>query len=634
MRIYLTLTLTSRKNWCITILTIGLDTHKSQFMKYVILLFVFSAVFANSALAQGERETRTPRAQIVHDLGLDNAPAKQAENLPLTTSYNIAKPDILMDVPKQSGVKEINKSASASEAIMRLINPESQSVTKAGTERKKPDQIKRKKDKSNKPKIAAFYLSAEEYLHLRRREPAPQMALFYEITSGSAQQMDQKTGMDTGLAIAKKVKLILGKDYAGMQVDDNLTIYDFKLNRVLKVKPEFGMDGKATGKTLLENTSIYAKTYRDIIAVRGTTQDGRLKKIDMGRGVSLDAFWIESAMSWSTKASEEDLILDKTDKSLRVHRNGEVIFSAEFADETYEISGINKNSLLAFAHLEWPIHPLILRVLYTYDSPPKWFEMLSYGPTAPQGQKQVWTLVKRVDDQGAFPLPANAVGAAQRDKVSPLVFLINEAVHNRALGGISTVKELARDFNAKLATQQYWQAWIIGQKYMAYSGDCKNPNDPSICKAVTKIEQTRKGDLPKHIQDYITAIGAVNRPELKGEIIAVIAPYLDKKETPAFIVRTAAMTRAKMKPAQAVAMGVSDINAEALLLTALAKDPYDPKTYVGLAQVLAAKGAFEQSWDVYDALRAGIPTADAERLKINRLEKKLRKTAPGYFLGE
>ncbi|MCF6275835.1 MAG: hypothetical protein L3J05_08740, partial [Robiginitomaculum sp.] len=94
------------------------------------------------------------------------------------------------------------------------------------------------------------------------------------------------------------------------------------------------------------------------------------------------------------------------------------------------------------------------------------------------------------------------------------------------------------------------------------------------------------------------------------------------------------MARAQMKSAQAVTAGFNDMNAEALLQTALDKDPYDPNTYLGLAQVLAAKGAVEQSWDLYDALRAGIPTADSIDLKINRLEKNLQKTAPGYFLGE
>jgi len=479
-------------------------------------------------------------------------------------------------------------------------------------------------------KIAPFYLSAQDYRDLRGVETSSQLILHYEVASGAASGV--------GLGTVKNVKLILGEDFAAMQVDNKLTIYDFKLNRILSVKPEYSMDGKVTKNLLFENTSLYAKTYRDIAAVRRATNNGRLKKLVVksasGQGTTLDSFWVESAMSWAAIPSDDGITVDKSDKSLRVHRDGEIVFSAEFTDKTYAEAGVDKNSLFAFAHHEWPLHPSVLRALYAYDTPPKWFEILSYGPTAPMGQKQVWTLVERGDTNAVFPLSPDAVGIAQAKTASPLVLLINEAVHNRAHGGIQSVEELTQDFNAKLDVGAYWQAWIIGQKYVAYSGSCRNPDDPYICKAVTKIEQTRKHDLPIRIQDYMTAISSAGRKGQKGDTVRVIAQYLDKKETPAFIVRTAAMARAKMKFDQATDAGVASISAENLLQAAIAKDPYDPNTYVGLAQVLAAKGAFEQSWDIYDALRVGIPTADSIDLKITRLEQKLRNTAPGYFLGQ
>lgn len=592
-------------------------------MKYLSLLSVFFFLFAVSAEAQEDKQTKTPREQIVHDLGLDGLPVEQAEELPIETGA-VVLPDVSAPI--------IGKPKTASEAIQDIFEPVtsiavakeiSPKVVDIVVETKTPA---RKLTQKSAKKIAPFYLSAQDYLSLRGDGIAAQTILHYQVESGPA------TGSD--LSTPREITLILGTDYAAIQVGKNTTLYDFKLNRILTIKPEYAMDGKVTGQVRFENTSLYAKAYRDISAVRGATQNGRLKQLDMGSGTTLDAFWIESAMSWSAAASGRDLTLDKTDKSLRVHRKGEVIFSAEFTDETYGMAGINKNSLLSFAHLEWPLHPSVLRALYAYDSPPKWFEMLSYGPTAPKGQKQVWTLVKRVDEEAAFPLPSNAIGTAQMQKVSPLVYLINEAVHNRALGGIKSVKQLSKSFKDKWDAEQYWQAWIVGQKYMAYSGGCKNPDDTTICKATANIEQNRKGDLPKRIQNYMTAVNSAGRPGLKGDAIEAIAPYLDKPETPAFIVRTAAMARAKMKKAQAETAGVTDMNPETLLQTALAKDPYDPNTYVGLAQVLAAKGAFEQSWDIYDALRAGIPTADTAALKINRLERNLRKTAPGYFLGE
>jgi len=592
-------------------------------MKYFSLLSVLLFLFALPVFAQEDVETKTPREQIVQDLELSDAAANIGEDLPVATSNNvILKPK----APK-----------SASKTIQEMFDPISPPERAKKTSPKTPKTIdaiqevatkpklKLKKTKSVAAKIAPFYLSAEEYLSLRGDGNSQQTVLRYKVESGAV------TG--SGLGASQEIALVLGADFVAMNVGKNTTIYDFKLNRILSLKPEYGMDGKLTGKTFFENTSLYAKAYRDITTVRSTTQNGRLKKLDMGKGVSLDAFWIESAMSWATDTSDADLMIEKPNQSLIIKRNGETVFSAEFADEAYD-NHASKNALLTFAHVKWPLHPSVLRELYTYASPPKRFEMLSYGPTAPKGQKQVWTLVNQIVETAAFPLPGNAISVAQMPKVTPLVFLIGEAVNNRALGGIKSVKQMASDFDGKLDAEQYWRAWIIGQQYIAYSGKCKNPNDPTICKATAQIEATYKDDMPKRVQDYMTALNAAGRPGLKAEAIETLGPYLDKKETPAFVIRTAAMARAKMKKTQAETAGVTDLNAEILLQTALAKDPYDPNTYVGLAQVLAAKGAFEQSWDIYDALRAGIPTADSIDLKINRLEKNLRKTAPGYFLGE
>jgi len=564
-------------------------------MKYLLILSVIFTVLAPYAQAQNDDE-KTPREQIVQGLRLADA-EKDAE-----------KANEIMVEPTAETVAEIRTTSPEKSSLEILLD-----ILKAEIVIPKKPALK----------IAPFYLSAQEYLDGRGDATGPQLILHYEVVSGAAS--------GEGLGTVKDVELTLGEKFAAMQIDKNLTIYDFKLNRILTIKPEYNMAGKTTKNLMFENTSLYAKAYRDIAAVRRATNNGRLKKLDMGQGTTLDAYWVESAMSWAAGNSDAELAIEKSETSLEIKRDGAQIFSAEFTHTAYESNDI-KNSLFAFAHHEWPLHPAVLRALYAYDAPPKRFEMLSYGPTAPKGQKQVWTLVERIDTKAVFPLPPNAIGAAQAKNVSPLVFLINEAVQNKALGGVQSVQSLAQDFNAKMDMEAYWQAWIVGQKYAAYSGGCQNPDDPTICKALIRIEQTRKADLPKRVQDYMTAVSAADRKGQKGEAVITIKPYLDEKETPAFVVRTAAMARAKMKSDKAKDTGVASINAENLLLIALAKDPYDPNTYVGLAQVLAAKGSFEQSWDVYDALRVGIPTAATLDLKINRLEQKLRKTAPGYFL--
>jgi len=560
-------------------------------MKYLLILSVIFTVLAPYAQAQNA-DKKTPREQIVQGLRLDGT-EKDHETMVETTAEITA---------------EVHTTAPEKTSLEILLD-----ILKAEIVIPKKPALK----------IAPFYLSAQEYLDVRGDATGPQLIVQYEVVSGAAS--------GEGLGTVKDVELILGEKFAAMQVDKNLTIYDFKLNRILTIKPEYNMAGKTTKNLMFENTSLYAKAYRDIAAVRRATNNGRLKTLDMGQGTTLDAYWVESAMSWAVGDSDAKLAIEKSETSLEIKRDGARIFSAEFTHTAYE-SNDSKNSLFAFAHHEWPLHPAVLRALYAYNAPPKRFEMLSYGPTAPKGQKQVWTLVERIDTEAAFPLPPNAIGTAQAKNVSPLVFLINEAVQNKALGGVQSVQSLAQDFNAKMDMEAYWQAWIVGQKYVAYSGGCQNPDDPTICEALIGIEQTRKDDLPKRIQDYMTAISAVGGKGQKGAAVTLITPYLDKEETPAFVIRTAAMARAKMKSDTAKDTGVASINAENLLLSALAKDPYDPNTYVGLAQVLAAKGSFEQSWDVYDALRVGIPAAATLDLKINRLEQKLRKTAPGYFL--
>ncbi len=602
---------------------------------FVLNITLLAALFAVPTIAQDAQRDMTPREHIIHDLGLGGLPIVKPADLPVTSATKIIA---------KGGEADTDKPASASDYIKNLFKqdvpkiPDTKSlvtektVTKIASEPRLKilkTTIPKTTPKTTSPKIAPFYLSAKDYLNLRGGKANLQTILSYKVESGSV----AGTNLSRNTAVPQNIKLLIGADFVAMEAAKKTTIYDFKLNRILVVKPEYGMDGKTTGRHLFENNSLYAKAYRDIAAVRGATKNGRLQKLDMGGGIFLDAYWVESAMSWAAGKLDAGLAVEKTGKSLKIERDGEVVFRAEFSDDAYLDNG-SKNALLAFAHHKWPLHPLVLQALYAYDAPPVQFEMLSYGPTAPKGQKQVWILTERTDVEKGFPLPANAIGIAQIKQVSPLAFLIDEAVNNRALGGIQSVVDMTRDFTQKLNAEEYWQAWLIGQKYIAYSGGCKNPADMSICKKVTMIEENHKNTFPKRIQNYLTAVNSAGRPGLKAEAIKSITPYLGKKETPAFIVRTAAMARAQMKSAQAISAGFSDMNAETLLQTALAKDPYDPNTYVGLAQVLAAKGAFEQSWDLYDALRAGIPTADSIDLKINRLEKNLQKTAPGYFLGE
>ncbi|MCF6275740.1 MAG: hypothetical protein L3J05_08260, partial [Robiginitomaculum sp.] len=473
-----------------------------------LFAILFTCLFFGTAIAQDAAQEYTPREKIVNDLGLSGVPLSVPEDLPVITAT---------DMIAKSSEANTEKPETASEYIKNLFKPDAPTVPDVkspDTDKNVEKRVMETKPKISKitlpkisdprkpsPKIAPFYLSAKDYLNLRGGGNTLQTILKYEVESSSAAGI----GFSQSTAAVQNIKLLIGGDFAAMEVDKITTIYDFKLNRILVVKPEYGMDGKTTGRHLFENNSLYAKAYRDIAAVRGATKNGRLQKLDMGGGISLDAFWVESAMSWAAGKSDAGLAVEKTGKSLKIERGGEVVFRAEFSDITYLDNG-SKNALLAFAHHKWPLHPLVLQAFYAYDAPPVKFEMLSYGPTAPKGRKQIWTLTERTDVEKGFPLPANAIGIAQIKQVSPLAFLIDEAVNNRALGGIQSVADMTRDFTRKLNAEEYWQAWLVGQKYIAYSGGCKNPADMSICKKVTMIEENHKNTFPKRIQNYLTSV--------------------------------------------------------------------------------------------------------------------------------
>ena len=271
--------------------------------------------------------------------------------------------------------------------------------------------------------------------------------------------------------------------------------------------------------------------------------------------------------------------------------------------------------------------------------PIKAMTIVSYSPGAPSGERQEWTLIERTSGEGEFPLPKDALGSAQRTPPTPLVFVVNEAVRGKALGGASEIDDIKSDFVAATQDEKPMAAWLLGQKYIAYTGACKAGEEQEICGEISKLEQAQKESVlgtgagsNQQFSDYIEGFKLASSNQTRAEAVSVLRPYLGNKETPAIVLRRAAMARAGLKKRTAMLAGLAAVKPEALLQQSLAKDPYDPLTYLGLAQVYAANGKYEQSWDIYDALRAGIPGAQSLNLKIDAVEDKLRKRAPGYFL--
>lgn len=492
-----------------------------------------------------------------------------------------------------------------------------------------------------RPSIAPFYLTAKEYLALRGEADAPYMVLNYDVTS-------KRRGMF--LPITYKAELILGTDYVVLNRETStqktsIKIYDFKLNRLLTITPQTELDGAKTGKMQFDNVSLYAHVYRNITAVRQITQNGQKRNIVLGKDEkgneeTLEAFWIESAMSWAATRTKLSLGIEAKRASLDIVRNDETIFSARFSPKPFKNRQF-KNSFLAFVHQEWPLHPRVLQALYEFEAPAEHIEILSYGPKALQGEVQTWVLTARETRKGPFPLPLDALGVTQRKPSVPLAFIINEAAHGRALGGPADPAQIAEDFYTQREAGNPLSAWLLAQQYIAYTGQCaqQSVEDMSSQIACADVEDLERAEMKEGVEDtasilshYIKATRKAKYAQSRIEAVKAFAPYLEAPKTPAIIIRTAAMARAKIKPEAAKKAGLSELRAEDLLKLALTKDPYDPHTYEGLAQVYAANGATERSWDIYDALRASLSAVRMKKLRIDSVEEKLRVTAPGYFL--
>ena len=577
-------------------------------MKLITLPLIFSGLLLTAPAWAQDAEQATPRESIVEELALTGeiAPAI-VERIEIVieeeTEGTDALPAEIMPEPEAELIKET--------IAEPVIEDPAEIIPSA-------------------PVLAPFYVSAEEYLGLRGEDDAHFASYEYEVVTQGLEE--------DAIATTSNISLNVGTNYVAIEAGNKTRIYDFKQNRLLTLSPELGSDGKNTGRALFDNVSLYARAFRNTSTVMQMTGGGKIRGIKLGADKELDAFWVESAMSWAARKLEAPLGVKAKKDKLKVFRGEQMVFAAKFSDEPY-VDRAFKESLLVFAHHDWPLYPSVLQALYEYDRPIKHMEIISYGPSAPDGEKQIWSLIGRDAGKDAFPLPIDAIGAAQRIPPTPLVFVINEAVQGRAFGGTPSAETIEADFDVAVEAKKSMAAWLLGQKYIAYTGACKIGDMSKICEDIKMIEQAQRASVfgsgagnNQKFADYIKAFSPIKGPGTRAETVKALRPYLNKPDTPAIVLRRTAMARAGLKPRAAKLAGVVAVDPEALLRQSMAKDPYDKHTYLGLAQVYAARGAYEQSWDIYDALRAGVPGGMALAVKIDSAEEKLRQRAPGYFL--
>lgn len=461
--------------------------------------------------------------------------------------------------------------------------------------------------------IAPFYFTAQDYLTHRGAAIGPQMHLKYSVS-----------GQNPG----KTVEIVLGSEYAMItQNGDGATekkIYDFAYNRLLT----FTQNGD---QMHMINTSLYAVIHRNVRTIRKMTQDGKKDTVQAGN-TAMDAFWMESALSFSMNERLDAINTEEAGARSVIQFKDETALDLTFSDTPYPSPELSE-VFQAYAHHSLPLHPSVLRQFYAAPSPPKVMDILVKGPNFPQGQRQVWTLESAKSLQGAFPINLDVISVTEGDAIDPVAFVISQAAQGIARGGKESPGAIAEALTAAEKDGDWLDAWLAAQRYLAQIGPCDKPFHDSykyVCIQLDKIKA--RDDLPPELKMLIKAFDDAQTKTMRVAAVKALAPYADDKDAPAIIIKTLGLTRAKIRTATARAASIDAIDGQSLITQALARDPYDPESYLGLAQIYAAKGKYEAAWDMYDAMRASLSRQSNQRYLIDSVEDKLRSGAPGYFI--
>ncbi len=470
----------------------------------------------------------------------------------------------------------------------------------------------------NRADIAPYFLSAKAYLKLRGDAPQIQTRLIYSVAQTEAGDDETTKTFDVALAI--------GKDYVARQSTapgSGLRIYDFRYNRLLTVTP--GADDDAP--SVFQNAPLYARAHSNTSMVAGSTQNGKLETLDLPGGVTLDAFWIESAMSWAMTDRASDIVLTSDIEGASLTYKDQPVFNVTLSGEDYADPD-QSDAMLAFAHWDLPIHPTGLKQLYA-AAPVETMTIVSKSPGAPDGQSQVWTLKSTDTSDAVFPLPQNAVNTLSGGKANPIAFVMNRAARGLALSGPPQYDDLADAVITAMNADDYEGAWLAAKRYETFSRPCKKNNIRKACKVLRDIEDMRK--KPESLDSLLQAYEDSEDSAKRVKALQALKPWLMKDDVPADILRLAGVMRAKIDTGTAKVAGVDAIKARPLLQSALMKDPYNPQAYLAMAQYYAASRSYDEAWNVFDTLRSSISQDRKEKFTVDKVERGLQDRAPGYF---
>lgn len=460
------------------------------------------------------------------------------------------------------------------------------------------------------PESFGFFITARDYLAQRGQVPQPRLRLSYAVS--------RKNAKTAAAGESSTVDLIIGTDYAAISKTAGETvIYDFKEKRLLNVSKR---DNTFT------NASLYAAAYRSLDTVGKMTNGGKKRRLPLGAGVTLDAFYLESALGYAAGPNPSELSILQSGETLRAELGGKQIFSAAVDGPKLE-NFRQAYSFIGLLYHSEPVHPAILAELIEARAAPSAMTFHSYGPKIPEGEILSWTLTSKTAETAGFPLPAGAKSVVEGETVSPLGFVMSEAIAGRALGGRVDPRAALTVINQQLTRRDPLSAWVSAQSLKDSLGGCEQL--AGLCRAISDAENQKSAS--SELTALIEGLSETKSKSTRIEGLSKLKPTLSAADAPSLVLRRAGLALAKTAPAEREAAGLSEFDPADLLTQAIARNPYDFLAYQGLAQLQAARGDFIQSWDINDALRAFSGVPQELRAPIDRAENQLSARAPGFF---
>lgn len=378
------------------------------------------------------------------------------------------KPDIqpLEKLPKPAPIQTIKPKLVEEAKTKKVTEP--QPMESANDSATQADLWVQTQAAIERTKVLAGFLDAPTYLDLRQKlkaETAPSDAysLWYRVNITALDEVRSDKKSLYGKKKIDFVRLDYGDGFVSRTEKNKRTIYDFDFQRLLRLVAKNGTSRSfhpaqtkpwGEGATVsFENISMFGQVYRNMQAVENVTSHGKIRQITFGQNkvgkpITLDAFWVESALSYAVGA-DSDVRFERKGRTVNAYWKERKIASVLYSDGGTDQKSSPKVGKLAaqFMSFEWPLHPDIIQEFSKNTQPIERLEFLTYGPHALKGERHVWQLmpteaIKNKALKQGFPLPRRA-----KIKANPMAMMIGEVLRGHAPQALSSRDETQIDLS-------------------------------------------------------------------------------------------------------------------------------------------------------------------------------------------